>query len=92
MLTECYTDGQPDLLSLLCDELDQERPRKIATLLSSSSGFQPPSANPLLILYQQVQDPRELRHLPLFSPSLPETRPTISPGPAGYDQRALILA
>ena len=46
VLTECYIDRQPELLSLLYDELDQERPRQLAMLLSSSSGSQPPCTGP----------------------------------------------
>jgi len=46
VLTECYIDRQPELLSLLYDELDQERPRQLSMLLSSPSGSQPPSTGP----------------------------------------------
>eukprot|EP00092_Neocalanus_flemingeri_P011686 GFUD01012596.1.p1 GENE.GFUD01012596.1~~GFUD01012596.1.p1 ORF type:complete len:2173 (+),score=594.82 GFUD01012596.1:2-6520(+) len=45
VLMECYVDRQPELLSLLYDELDQERPRQLA-MLFSPSGSQPPSAGP----------------------------------------------
>ena len=45
VLTECYVDRQPELLSLLYDELDQERPKQL-TILFSPSGSQPLSAGP----------------------------------------------
>ena len=47
VLTECYVDRQPELFSVLYDELDQERPRQLA-MLFSPTGSQPPSAGPSL--------------------------------------------
>merc|ERR1712142_804890 len=46
VLTECYIDRQPELLSLLYDELDQERPRQLAHLLSSPNSVLPSSVGP----------------------------------------------
>ena len=45
ILTECYADRQPELLSFLYNELDQEQPRQLA-MMFNPAGSQPPSARP----------------------------------------------
>ena len=44
-ITECYVDRQPELLLVLHDELDLERPAQLAMLISPTTS-QPPSAGP----------------------------------------------
>ena len=44
-ITECYVDRQPELLVVLHDELDLERPSQLAMLISPTAS-QPPSAGP----------------------------------------------
>ena len=45
VLTECYVDRQPELLSLLYDELDEELPKKLTKSFSPTVS-QPPSTGP----------------------------------------------
>ena len=45
VLTDCYVDEQPELLSLLYDELGQKRPCQLATYFPSTSS-QPPCCSP----------------------------------------------
>ena len=62
VLTECYVDRQPELLSLLYDELDQERPRQLAMV------FSPARSQPLSVKQEPAsstlnQETKQLKEL-----------------------------
>ena len=67
-ITECYVDRQPELLMVLHDELDLERPSQLAMLLSPTTS-QPPSAGPSSVRSRPSSKPPSVT-VPAMAPPL----------------------
>ena len=74
-ITECYVDRQPELLLVLHDELDLERPAQLAMLISPTAS-QPPSAGPGSVHSRTSSKPPSATCVPAMAPPLARANTT----------------